>query len=97
MNVVSRSTLTGFWSKNPTAKAPLEAWYAIAHRSTWTGPQDIKDQFRSADFLADNRVVFDIGGNNYRLVVHVSYTFKAVNIKFIGTHAEYSKIDPVTI
>jgi mRNA interferase HigB len=64
----------------------------------WTGPADVKSQFgATVDFVADNRLIFDIGGNKYRLVVHVAYRHKRVLIKFVGTHAEYDKIDPETV
>lgn len=63
-------------------------------RAEWKGPADIKEQFgTNVDFVADDRVVFDIAGDKYRLIAHVSYTFKRVLIKFVGTHAEYDKID----
>jgi len=97
MNVVTRKRLETFWKTHPQAKAPLVAWYKIAKAATWTSPQEIRDLFNAADFLADNRVVFDIKGNDYRLVVRVSYTFKQVLVKFIGTHAEYDRIDATTI
>ena len=64
----------------------------------WMGPQDVKRQFGSTvDFVGDNRVIFDLGGNRYRLVVHVSFTFGRILVKFIGTHAEYDRIDPETV
>ena len=67
-------------------------------KAKWTGPADIKAAFgTTVDFVGDNRVVFDIGGNKYRLVVHVSYRFKRVLVKFVGTHAEYDCIDPETV
>lgn len=97
MNVVTRRRLQAFWSLHPKAQAPLAAWYALARAAEWRGPQDIKDQFRSADFVADNRVIFNIGGGNYRLVVRVSYRFKQVLVKFVGTHKDYDGIDPATI
>lgn len=97
VNVVARKTLVAFWTANPAAQAPLEAWFATAKAAQWTTPQDIKDQFRSADFLGDNRVIFDIGGNKFRVVVRVSYTFKQVLVKFVGTHAEYDKINAESI
>jgi mRNA interferase HigB len=97
MNVVALRTLRAFWTKHPVAKAPLAAWYAIVKAAEWRSPQDIRDQFNSADFVGDNRVIFDIGGNKYRLVARVSYTFKQVLVKFVGTHKEYDRIDPETI
>lgn len=64
-------------------------------RARWNGPADVKRQFgTTVDFVGDNRLVFDVGGNKYRLVVRVSYKFRRVLIKFVGTHAEYDRIDP---
>jgi mRNA interferase HigB len=97
VNVVTKRRLEAFWTLHPTAKAPLTAWHQIARMAEWRGPQDIKDQFRSADFVADNRVIFNIGGGNYRLVVRVSYRFKQVLVKFVGTHGDYDDIDPATV
>jgi mRNA interferase HigB len=65
--------------------------------ASWDGPADIRKFYNSADFVGDNRVIFNIGGNNYRLVAHVAYRLHRVLIKFIGTHAEYDKIDPETV
>lgn len=94
MQILSKKTLRDFWEKHPQAQRPLTAWYQTASSATWSAPADIKATFgASVDFVADNRVVFDIAGNKYRLVVHVSYTFRRVLIKFVGTHAEYDRID----
>lgn len=98
MQIVSRKALVGFWEKHPQAKAPLEAWYAIASKVEFRNWQQIKDVFgTTADRVKDNRVIFDIGGNKYRLIVHVSYAYKSMLIKFIGTHKEYDRIDPETV
>ncbi len=97
MNIATRKTLVEFYTLHPKATAPLSAWYKHVKAANWTSPQDVKDDFKSADFLADNRVVFNIGGNNYRLVVRISYAFKQVLVKFVGTHADYDKIDAATI
>lgn len=97
MNVVARRTLVEFWRRRPTAQGPLSAWFEIARAAEWRTPNDIKAQFNSADFVGDNRVIFDVGGNKYRIVVRVSYRFKQVLIKFVGTHAEYDRIDPETV
>ena len=73
---------------------PLRTWHAMVANTTWDGPASVKRQFgASVDFIADNRVIFDIGGNKFRLVVHV-YRFKRVLVKFVGTHADYDRIDP---
>ena len=98
MQVIARRTLREFWIKHPKAEKPLIAWHKAAAQAAWETPNDIRDQFgRTVDFVADNRVIFDIGGNKYRLVGHVSYKFKRVLIKFVGTHAEYDRIDPETV
>ena len=76
----------------------MQAWYDFVLRETWTGPQDVKRAFgTTVDFIGDNRAIFDIGGNKYRLIVHFSYKYKACQVKFIGTHSEYDKIDPLTV
>lgn len=97
MNVVAKRTLLAFWTIHPKARGPLISWYAHTSKAEWKTPQDIKDDFRSVDFVADNRVIFDIGGDNYRLVARISYTYKQVLVKFVGTHKEYDKINPETI
>jgi mRNA interferase HigB len=94
VQIVSRKTLVAFWERHADARLPLEAWFIAASKAEWKTPQDIRDQFGSADFVGDNRVIFNIGGNKYRLIVRVSYAYKAVMIKFVGTHREYDKIDP---
>jgi len=93
MRVIARRTLREFWEGNPNAEEPLKAWYAEAKHATWQTPQDIKNRYRSASFPGNNRVVFNICGNKYRLVAFVQYRFKTVLIRFIGTHAEYDRID----
>ncbi|MBX2997195.1 MAG: type II toxin-antitoxin system HigB family toxin [Caldilineaceae bacterium] len=75
----------------------MEDWYRIVASSVWEMPADVKRFFRSADILSDNRIVFNIAGNNYRLIVKVEDRFQAVYIRFIGTHADYDKIDATTI
>lgn len=96
MQVIALRTLRRFWEKHPPAENPLRTWHSTVFQAEWTGPADIRAQFSSADFVADNRVIFNIGGNKYRLLVHVSYEYKAVLVKFVGTHAEYDEIDPAT-
>lgn len=92
MNVIALKALRDFWGKHPQAEGPLKAWYALVSKADWSGPADIRSQFNSADFVTDNRVIFDIGGNKYRLIVRVAYLHKRVLIKFVGTHKEYDKI-----
>lgn len=76
----------------------MRAWYALVSRAEWRGPADVKAQFGgTVDFVADNRIVFDLAGNRYRLVAHVAYAYKRVLVKFVVTHAEYDRIDVETI
>lgn len=92
MRVMSRSTLKEFWVNHTNAETPLTHWYNIVSKEVWSNPNDIKSSFRSADFV-ENKVVFNIGGNKYRLVVVVNYHRGGwVFVKFVGTHAEYDKI-----
>ncbi len=96
MRVIAKRTLRAFWESAPQyadAKGPLEAWYTEARKATWRTPQDIKSQFRHASILKNNRVVFNIGGNKYRLIVAVDYQRQALFIRFIGTHRQYDTID----
>jgi mRNA interferase HigB len=98
MQVIARRTLKQFWERHHQAEGPSRAWYAVVANARWRGPNDIKRQFGSTvDFVGDSRVIFDLGGNKYRLIVHVSYAFGRVLIKFIGTHAKYDRIDPETV
>jgi mRNA interferase HigB len=98
MQVVARRTLKEFWARHPHAEGPIRAWLAVAAAAHWASPAEIKRRFGgSVDFVGDNRLVFDLGGNKYRLVVHVSYAFGRVLVKFIGTHGEYDRIDPETV
>lgn len=98
MQIVAKKRPKEFWKKHPQARTPLETWHAVVGRAEWKKPADVKKAFGATiDFLGDNRIVFDIAGNKFRLVVHVSYEYKAVLIKFIGTHAEYEKIDAETV
>jgi len=91
MHVISRKHITDFSSKHSNSKKSLQAWYAEATTATWDTPQDIKDRYPSADLFADNKVIFNIKGNSYRLLVRVAFRAQTVFILRIGTHAEYSK------
>jgi mRNA interferase HigB len=98
MQVIARRTLRLFWERHPQAEGPLRAWHAVVTKTVWKGPADVKAMFGSnVDFVADHRIVFDIGGNKYRLVAHIAYRFKRVLIKFVGTHKEYDRIDPGSV
>ncbi|MGH6974156.1 MAG: type II toxin-antitoxin system HigB family toxin [Stellaceae bacterium] len=95
MQIIARRTLRQFWQRHTQAETPLRAWYMIVKAASWKGPADVKERFGNAvDFVADNRLIFDIDGNKFRLVVHVAYRFKRVLVKFVRTHKEYDAIDP---
>ena len=97
MRVIALKSVRDFCLQRPDAAPALQAWAQEARGAAWTAPQDIRNRFASASFLKGNRVVFDIKGNDYRLVVAVAYRFGSVYIKFIGTHAEYDTIDAATV
>ncbi len=97
MHIIALRTLREFWERYPQAEAPLKGWYAEASRADWRTPADIKAAHRNASFLANNRVVFNIKGNDYRLVVAVRYSSTTMFIRFVGTHAEYDRINAETI
>jgi mRNA interferase HigB len=93
MRVISVKSLKLFWLKHPDAERPLRAWYTEAKKARWNGPQDIKTDYRTASILRNDRVVFNIKGNTYRLIVAVKYEFQIVYVRFIGTHVAYDKIN----
>lgn len=97
MRVIAVAPLRAFWLQHPDAEQPLKAWFEEASKASWTQPSDIKAQYRSASILKNRRVVFNIKGNDYRLVVAVVYRLQVVYVKFIGTHPQYDAIDARTI
>ena len=100
MRVIAKRTLREFWQGSPQygdAQGPIEAWHAEAERASWRTPQEVKAQFRSASVLKGGRVVFNIAGNKYRLVVALDYARQACFVQFIGTHAQYDGIDAETV
>ena len=97
MRIIAFSTLRAFWEKHPDAETPLRVWYAEASRANWRAPSDIKAAYRNASFTANNRVVFNIKGNDYRLVVAVHYDRGQMFVRFVGNHRQYDKINVETI
>ncbi len=94
MNIIAVRAFRDFWKKHPQAEKPLRALYNRLTSQEWGGPQDIKDAFgATVDFVGDNRVIFDISGNKYRVIIAFAYAYKRGLIKFVGTHAQYDKID----
>jgi mRNA interferase HigB len=97
MRVISKASLVRFWTKHPNSKQALQTWFEDASHAKWFGSQGIKLRYASASFVGGNRVVFNIKGNEYRLVVAVAYRFAAVYIKFVGTHQQYDAVDAATV
>lgn len=97
MRIIALRTLREFWKKYPQSRVPLQSWYALASRVEWKSPADIKGAYRTASFLENNRVVFNIKDNNYRLVVAVHYNRGLFFVRFVGTHKQYDQIDAATI
>lgn len=89
--------LSDFWQRYPDAEQPLKAWYEEATNAAWTQPANIKKQYRSASVLKNRRVVFNIKGNDYRLIVAVAYKLQVVYVKFVGTQREYDAVDAETV
>jgi mRNA interferase HigB len=100
MRIIALSTLKAFWEENPAyadAKGPLLSWYRHAVKADWAKPSDVKADFGNASILKDGRVVFNIAGNKYRLVIWINYAYRVVYIRFIGTHVQYDQLDVQTI
>lgn len=97
MRIIARSTLRSFWETHPDAEQPLKTWYDEATNAQWNSLINIKSTYANASIIANNRVIFNIKGNDYRLIVHVRYEIGIIFIRFIGTHKEYDKVDATTI
>jgi mRNA interferase HigB len=97
LRVIAKKILREFWLKHTDCEQQLKAWFQEASKTEWKTSRDIKKDYPSASFLANNRVVFNIKGNHYRLVIRVNYDYQMIWIRFIGTHGEYDKIDATKI
>ena len=93
MRIIAKRTLREFWERHPDAEEPLLAWYREVEQEDWDSPDKVKAKYRNASIVGDNRVVFNIKGNHYRLVAKVNYPHRIVYVRFVGTHAEYDRID----
>ena len=93
MRIIARSKIIDYYTDNPDAEVALEEWYHKTKRAEWTCFADMKKTFNSVDNVGNQQYVFNIRGNNYRLVVVIKFTIKTVLIRFIGTHADYDKLD----
>ena len=95
--IFAKSTLREYWKKHSDSEQYLKTWYDTAMSSDWETPNDIKQTYASASILKDGRIVFNIKGNSYRLIVKFNFEKQWAFIRFIGTHAEYNKVDANTI
>ena len=93
MRIIAKKILREFWEKHSDCEQQLKAWYKEANKAEWKNPNEIKLEYPSACILNDNRICFNIKGNNYRLIVRINYDYQIVWIRFIGTHSDYDKID----
>ena len=97
MRIIAKKTLREFWERHPDAQQALEGWYDDAKQATWSTPMEIKRIYKNASILPNNRVVFNIKGNTYRLVIAMNYDYGIAYIRFIGKHQDYDKIDAAII
>lgn len=97
MRIIAKSTLRLFWEKHEDAEVPLKVWYKIVEKTNWTISHEVKKDFATVSIVGDNRLVFNIKGNNYRIVVYTVFKFQKIFIRFVGTHQQYDKIDAKTI
>jgi mRNA interferase HigB len=93
MRIIGLRPLRDFWEQHADSEAPLRAWYHEVRQADWDSPAAVKARYGNASFIGGNRVVFNIKGNSYRLVVKINYPVRVVFIRFIGTHAAYDRID----
>ncbi len=95
MRIFSRKRLREFWELSNYAESEqlLKAWYDEARKATWKNPNEIKAHYKSASILKEGRVVFNIHGNSYRLIVKINYDFGVIYVRFVGTHKQYDKIN----
>jgi mRNA interferase HigB len=97
MRIIAKRTLREFWLRHPDARGPLAAWYQEVRHAVWKSPNAVKAQIGSASIIKGCRVVFNVGGNKYRLVVKINYSYEIVFIRFVGTHRQYDLIDAETV
>lgn len=93
MRIIAKRTLRIYWEKQPRAEQPLKAWHAVARKADWSSPADVKAMYGNASIIAGDRMVFNIGGNRYRLIVRFDYPRRIGFVRFVGTHEEYDRID----
>ena len=97
MRIIAKRTLRTYWDRERGAQQPLKSWFAIATKADWSSPADVKATYRNASIVGGDRVVFNIGGNRYRLIVRFDYERRIGFVRFVGTHAEYDRIDASSV
>lgn len=97
MRIVSKKILRDFWEKHDDCRQQLKSWFQETSNAEWKTPNEIRKEYPSASFLTDRRIVFNIKGNSYRLIIKINYDYQMIWIRFIGTHAQYDKIDATKI
>lgn len=93
VRIIAKSTLRAFWAAHPDAEEPLLAWYREVEKEDWSEPAQVKEKYRNASIVKGNRVVFNIKGNDYRLVVKINYPYRMLYRRFVGTHADYDRVN----
>ncbi|CAK8717597.1 mRNA interferase HigB [Candidatus Electronema aureum] len=97
MRIIAKKTLREFWEKHADAQQALQSWHTDVQQADWKSPADVKNAYRNVSFVANNRAVFNIKGNKYRVIVAIHYEYSIVYIRFVGTHAEYDAVDAASV
>lgn len=95
MRIIAKRTLQNFWEKQPKSKQQLLSWYQVFEKNEFKNTNDVKFIFGTADFIGDSKIIFNICGNHYRLIIKINYVTQIVYIRFIGTHEEYDKLKDI--
>lgn len=97
MRVIALNTLTAFWTKHPETRVPLQRWHTIAKAAKWATTNEVQEAFTTAKVLNGERVRFDVAGGNYRLIAAFDFKRQITFVKFVGTHAQYDRVDALTV
>lgn len=97
MRIIALKTLKDFWAENADSEEALKSWYAVTIKADWKSPSEVKATYGNASILQEGRVVFNIAGNKYRLIVKINYPYRVVYIRFVGTHKQYDYVDAQNI
>ena len=93
MHIIAKRALREYWEQEPRAEQPLKSWHEVASKADWSSPAEVKQMYRAASIVGNDRIVFNIGGNRYRLIVRFDYADRLGFVRFVGTHAEYDRVD----